>query len=248
MTTLSAAVPAHASNLIVTPAFTSGSNYPIPIAVDSENLLVTGGNGTTNLSVNRGQNGTVAASHAFGATVTAGWGGGGGGSISATDGTTTVNPTTSIKVPSGTLTDLGSGVAGLSQPLLGPFHFDYTSPGIDNPSDSGLAVGPLIPAGTVVLFFLFITAGFGNDTDSTDSLTLSGGADTNNTGAIANVDAPTAGSTFGTGDAGRSPAVWDSPTAFVTNLDMQLFVAFYHDGIANLGAADLYLHIMAPAS
>lgn len=51
----------------------------------------------------------------------------GGGSISATDGTNTVNPLTSLVLPKGTLTDLGSGVGGVGLVFqrIGPFPFAW---------------------------------------------------------------------------------------------------------------------------
>lgn len=65
--------------------------------------------------VKRGYLGSTPAAHSEGATVTVepSLGSAGGGSISATDGTTTVDPATSLSFPAHTLTDLGSGVAGV---------------------------------------------------------------------------------------------------------------------------------------
>lgn len=53
--------------------------------------------------------------------------GAGGGSISVTDGTTTVSPATSLRLPAGTLRDLGSGEVGvglLLQLLTFDVHYD----------------------------------------------------------------------------------------------------------------------------
>src|SRR6516165_8034411 len=47
-------------------------SYPAQFAVDSEDVLVTGGTSPT-YSVSRGQNGTAKATHSSGTTVVAGW-------------------------------------------------------------------------------------------------------------------------------------------------------------------------------
>jgi hypothetical protein len=54
-----------------------------------------------------------------------------GGSMSVTDGTTTVDPATSLHLPAGTLTDLGSGEGGvgLLVRLIGPYPVTYASVG-----------------------------------------------------------------------------------------------------------------------
>ena len=106
MATLGVALSAAAGEMRVPAGLTVASRFA-PFTINSENILVTGGSAPA-YSISRGQNGTAPAAHALGATVTAGWGGG-GGSISATDGTTTVNPATSIRASS--IRDGGSGEA-----------------------------------------------------------------------------------------------------------------------------------------
>lgn len=72
-TTLSAAITTTgATSISVTSAsgFPGSGNYAIQI--DSEVLLVTGGQGTTTWTVTRGYNGSAAATHSNGATVTGG--------------------------------------------------------------------------------------------------------------------------------------------------------------------------------
>lgn len=75
----------------------------------------------------------------------------GGGAISATDGVTTVNPATSIVFPSGTIADLGGGVAGIGLILrqIGPFAVAFDTPDI-SPPGLGAKVWD-VPAGTLVL-------------------------------------------------------------------------------------------------
>lgn len=65
-----------------------------------------------------------------GATDWEGVGGGGGGSISATDGTTTVDPATSIQFRPGTVNDLGAGIAGVG---LGPVVYLESNGDTDSP-------------------------------------------------------------------------------------------------------------------
>lgn len=72
-TTLSAAITTTgATSISVTSAtgFPGSGNYTIQI--DSEVLLVTGGQGTTTWTVTRGYNGSAAATHSNGETVTGG--------------------------------------------------------------------------------------------------------------------------------------------------------------------------------
>jgi hypothetical protein len=86
--------------------------------------------------------------------------GGGSGSISVTDGTTTVNPATSLTLTGATVTDAGGGEADVaisSSPgggitLLGPFAVAYTDAGINTNTEGGVGkVLAAIPAGTIVL-------------------------------------------------------------------------------------------------
>ncbi|HLX32337.1 MAG TPA: hypothetical protein VKR79_06145 [Gaiellaceae bacterium] len=69
-TTLNGSITSSQTSLTLTSAagFPSSGNYTIQ--VDSEQMTVTGGQGTTNLTVTRGVNGTTAAAHNSGATVT----------------------------------------------------------------------------------------------------------------------------------------------------------------------------------
>ena len=55
--------------IVVAPAYVLPSGYPGRMKVDSEIVHVTGGAGTTTISVDRGQAGTVKATHATGATL-----------------------------------------------------------------------------------------------------------------------------------------------------------------------------------
>lgn len=93
-------------------------SFPTPVTIDSETLEITGGSGTSTdpYSVNRGTFGTARAGHANGASITVGLGGGGGGSISVTDGSTTVDPATSLRATS--VTDGGGGAAILSSAVI----------------------------------------------------------------------------------------------------------------------------------
>lgn len=73
-----------------------------------------------------------------------------GGGVSVTDGTTTV-AASSIVMPSGTVTDLGGGMAGVGLVfrLIGPYHITYQTPGIGSSEDG--AVLAALPSGTVVI-------------------------------------------------------------------------------------------------
>ena len=82
------------------------------------------------LAVDRGVAGTTKATHSNGATLTPYYPdapGGGSGGVTVTDGTTTVNPATSIQVPAGTLTSPGGGVASVAliPTLLGPYRINF---------------------------------------------------------------------------------------------------------------------------
>ena len=48
-------------------------SYPAPYTLDSEAILVTGGDNSTALSVVRARNGTAAAAHSAGTTLVSGW-------------------------------------------------------------------------------------------------------------------------------------------------------------------------------
>ena len=54
---------AQVTELVIAPAYVLPSQYPARMKVDSEVVYVTGGAGTTNISVNRGQDGTAKAAH-----------------------------------------------------------------------------------------------------------------------------------------------------------------------------------------
>ena len=119
-------------------------------------------------SVDRAVAGTTAATHSNGATLTRYYpdaAGGGAGSISATDGTTTVDPTTSISFPAGTLSDLGSGVAGVGL-LLQVVSQDIA---FDTPSittSRGVEVSLLAPGTVVIKAFPVVNTTFHGDADT----------------------------------------------------------------------------------
>ena len=73
---------------------------------------------------------------------------GSGSPVLATDGRTTIDPTTSLRFPPGTLADLGGGLAGVGffTTLLGPFRINWDDVGID--SGFGIALGGVIPGGS----------------------------------------------------------------------------------------------------
>lgn len=132
--------------------------YPGRFLLDAEIVYVHGGSGFTSLSVTRGADGTTAAAHARGTALVAcpipTGASGGGGSISITDGTTTVDPATSLVLPAGTLTALGSGDAGVAFELrrLGPYRVTYETPGIEGDQGSPIEiVADVIPAGSTII-------------------------------------------------------------------------------------------------
>lgn len=90
-TTLSAAVSTTGATTI---SVTSAAGFPgsgtYAIQVDSEVMLVTGGQGTTTWTVTRGANGSTAATHSSGATVT---GGNNPGSTAVTNGSLLLHAT-----------------------------------------------------------------------------------------------------------------------------------------------------------
>ena len=79
-----------------------------------------------------------------------------GGGVSATDGRTTVDPATGLRFPSGTLLDLGDGVAGVGLLLqkIGPFHVTFQSDGINASGDGHFLVA--LAAGTEVLQHIIV--------------------------------------------------------------------------------------------
>jgi len=151
MTALIGDLEANDGLMSVTPPLTNVS-LPVPVAIESENLLITGGDGTAAnpYSITRGQNGTLGAAHTAGTTVTTGWSGGGGGSISATGGDVTVPNVTEIQFPPGTVTDAGGGVAavGLILSMIGPFPFAFDD--TRNVLDAYISLAE-VPAGCAVV-------------------------------------------------------------------------------------------------
>jgi hypothetical protein len=80
--------------------------------------------------------------------------------VSVTDGTTTVSPATSLRLPAGTLSDLTGGEAGVGLILsrIGPFHFTYSDMGIAETggspqawADGGYLALASLPDGCIVL-------------------------------------------------------------------------------------------------
>lgn len=69
---LGAAISSTTATSITLSAALGPSSGNFVILIDSEQMLVTAGNGTTTLTVTRGYNGTTAATHLDGATVTVG--------------------------------------------------------------------------------------------------------------------------------------------------------------------------------
>jgi hypothetical protein len=81
--------------------------------------------------------------------------------MSVTDGTTTVDPTTSLRLPAGTLTDLGGGVAGvgLMTYLVGPFTLHHSDVGLSD----GVLLVPLASGTLVLAVGVFITEAWDGD-------------------------------------------------------------------------------------
>jgi hypothetical protein len=103
------------------------------VTIGAETLTVISGHGTPVLVVDRG---APPIAHVPGDSVTY-TAPTSGGSISVTDGTTTVNPATSVAFSGATVTDAGSGVADVSvgaaasgSPRVLKFPFAYDTPGL----------------------------------------------------------------------------------------------------------------------
>lgn len=178
MTALAADLTATAGILVLDGALDVGS-YPAPYTIDSECVLVTGGDGSTTPSVSRGQNGTAPATHSSGATVTSGWGGGGG----------VANPMTA---------DLDTGgynLVGDSLYLLTPtasaasVGVELGEAGAGDIASIGAGSGAAGKAGGEVLI-----RGGGGDAgnDAGASITVGGGDGAGNAGGIVLVGVPTA--------------------------------------------------------
>lgn len=60
---------AQQTELVIAPVFTLPARYPSRMLCESEIVYVTGGNGTAQISVNRGMDGTTAAAHTSGTTI-----------------------------------------------------------------------------------------------------------------------------------------------------------------------------------
>lgn len=119
--------------------------------IDSETIVIRTANPATlaygetsryRVTAYRGAESTRKASHAAGATVAAFSGGGGG--LSVTDGTTTV-AATSLQMPAGTVTDLGSGVAGVGflNLSLRTFDVSFDDVGFQDPNTGVLLWTPV---------------------------------------------------------------------------------------------------------
>jgi hypothetical protein len=97
--------------------------YPLPYTLGSEVVNVVGGGRARSITVQRGAGGSTAAAHVNGTALTAANAfAGSSGSISVTDGTTTVDPATSIRT--------GAIAAGApNEAVLLPVIFAITDPG-----------------------------------------------------------------------------------------------------------------------
>lgn len=244
------------SNQMTASGVTVGS-WPTPITIDSETLDITGGSGTSAdpYSITRGTFGTARASHANGASITVGLGGGGGGggSISITDGTTTVDPATSLRLPVGTLVNLGSGAAGvgLVLQLIGPFHVHFDDAGIQDAG--GIVLAPLATGVLVLKAWAFVFTQWAGG--SFDSLNIMIGATFDN---IMVYDAQATSTPTAPG----SPYIESlppTPSALGSVIYMLPLTALVQDATtlnayvntdapSTAGSADIYAIIAAPAS
>lgn len=161
---------------------------------------------------------TQAALDAFDALV------GGGGAITATDGTTTVNPATSIQFPAGTLADLGGGAAGVGL-IWRAISADiaYDTPELNNPTNFGPAV-LTIPAGSFFQVFALISTEW--DADGTLELLVAADDSGNNTMAGNSAVYIPQGTTFTTpGDEGAIGEPTRSNNSTLTALSVEKGVA-----------------------
>lgn len=173
--------------------------------------------------------------------------GGGGGSVAATDGTTTVNPATSIQFPAGTLADLGGGVAGVGLVLqvIGPFHITHSTPDIYGGGSTTVEIAAP-PTGCFVLQTMALfTEAFNGGNDLLQMNIAPAGDLTNFTGfaqIIAGGSVPAAVKALANDDA--QPQRERVPIIASGDL-ISVFVAA--DTEPTAGAADIYAIIAAPA-
>lgn len=202
------------------------------------------------LMLGRGALGSARATHAADATF-APFSLAPGGSISATDGTTTVNPATSIQFPAGTLSDLGSGVAGVGLVLqqIGPFRINFDDVGIAVPP--GMVVAT-IPAGSLVLkVWAAVLVNWNSSTYDILDLQLPDGT------VVSQYDLQASAIALaGTYIEGLPPTpasvaatVYMLPViALIRDTDTTLNAYVISDGPLTAGEADVYVVIATPAS
>lgn len=174
----------------------------------------------------------------------------GGGSILVTDGTTTVNPATSLHLPAGTLSDLGSGVGGvgLITTLIGPFPVAFNTAGINDGPD-GCPVAPLTLGSVVV----YAWAVFHDEWNSGTSCALFIGSD-NTVITAYDANACTSGTPSDPVNMGGDVAAggWTGlliAPVHVLQAGQNLNVKTQQIGdIATIGSADIYAIIATPAA
>jgi hypothetical protein len=219
------------------------------------------GNGqlsVTGRQVDRAIAGTTAAAHSAGTTLTRvndpSAGGGGSGGVTVTDGTTTVDPATSIHFLAGTISDLGGGVAGVGvvPTLLGPLHFAHDDAGIGT---NGVVLASDLPAGTWLLSVdVFITEDFdGLTTDNyTCDIGLQAGASPIGSQQIGwsptfDVSLTTVGQVDGSGILKPHGSGYYNFRRVALTQPGILMVYFVPDGVNTQGEADVYALIVSPA-
>jgi hypothetical protein len=181
------------------------------------------------------------------AWVQSGSAGGGVAGLTITDGVTSVTAT-SLRMPSGTVVDVGGGVAavGLVVTLLGPFHVNYNAAGIDV---LGVPVATLDEGTLVLKAWLVVTAPFlVGGTESGHSAFIGLGPDSGNlTNYETNFAIPGEGPAIA-GQEAHSDTPITHNSQFVAAGGQPLTVAVYPaSGSFTAGGVDCYAVIATPA-
>ena len=232
------------------------------VTIDSEAIRINGaargaqGRNFTRdyLAVDRGVAGTTKATHSNGATLTPYYpdapGGTGSGGVTVTDGDHTVSPATTIQFPTGTMTDLGGGVAsvGLVWRLVGPFRVTVGDVGLVNPSDPVNGIPTLVvPDGSLYRAVVLAFTTFDQDCQLTVAIGPSG----NNLAGYKTAGGQPAGVELlvDSGFANADNVAQNAPKFAIADGAVTLYVAVWPLADSpTVGAVDVYAIIATPAS
>lgn len=194
--------------------------------------------------VERGALGSTPAAHSNAATVAVEPAIG----ISGTDGIVSIPSLTGLQFPSGTLSDLGSGVGGVGLVfrLLGPYAVAFNTPDLMNPVNFGADVG-LIPSGSLFQVFAIVKTNWNQAGELAVVVSEDGVAGANRTAAAYTSIAAAGVGTSGFMERFRESA--QTPVWGISSADLHIVVGFFPDAAnPTTGTADIYAIVASPAA